>query len=104
MKRIVLTLCKHFPINHSFRQVFNLNTIKLSFSSMVNMTNLIKQHNARILKNEEHTKKEVKNMECKECKNTSEQLKESLNCATIITRCHLDTKHVNDTELSKYLR
>ena len=68
MKRIVLTLCKHFPINHSFRQVFNLNTIKLSFSSMVNMTNLIKQHNARILKNEEHTKKEVKNMECKECK------------------------------------
>ena len=32
------------------------------------MTNLIKQHNARVLKNEEHTKNEVKNMECKECK------------------------------------
>ena len=35
-------------------------------------------------------------------KNTLEHLKESLNCATIIRPCHLDTK--SDTELSKYLR
>ena len=45
------------------------------------MTNLIKQHSAKVLKNQE-------------VKNTSEQLKESLNCAKIITPCHLDTRNV----------
>ena len=45
---------KHFPRNHSFSKMFNLNTIKISYSSMKNMKNLIKQHNARVLKNQEH--------------------------------------------------
>ena len=33
---------KHFPRNHSFSKMFNLNTIKISYSSMKNMKNLIK--------------------------------------------------------------
>ena len=48
---------KDFPRNHSFRKIFNLNTIKISYSSMKNMKNLIKQHNARVLKNHEHSEK-----------------------------------------------
>ena len=48
---------KHFPRNHSFSKMFNLNTIKISYSSMKNMKNLVKQHNARVLKNQEHSKK-----------------------------------------------
>ena len=48
---------KHFPRNHSFRKIFNLNTIRISFSLMKTMKNLIKQHDARVLKNEEHSEK-----------------------------------------------
>ena len=71
--------------------------MKISYSSMVNMTNLSKQHNARLLKNQEHTEKSA----CKQIplltmnvKNTSEQLSESLNRATTITPCHLKTRRV----------
>ena len=38
---------RHFPRNHGFSKIFNLNTIKISYSSMKNMNNLIKQQNAR---------------------------------------------------------
>ena len=48
---------KHFPRNHRFSKIFNLNTIKISYSSMKNIKNLIKQHNARVLKNQEHSEK-----------------------------------------------
>ena len=50
---------KHFPRNHSFRKILNLNTIKISYTSMKNMKNLIKPHNARVLKNQEHTEKKI---------------------------------------------
>ena len=87
---------------------------------MVNMTNLIKQDNARVLKNQEHMGKRSYNCRVKDncpldgkylhkcivlcikqmslpikhIKSTSEQLKDSLNCATIITQFHLDTRRV----------
>ena len=73
---------------------------------MVNMTNLIKQHDARVLKNQEHTEKRLCNcrvnvlcikqmsLPTMNVKNTSEQLKKSLNYAKIITPCHLDTGNV----------
>ena len=40
---------KHFPRWHKLRKIFNLNTIKISYSSMPNVKNLIKQHNSKIL-------------------------------------------------------
>ena len=95
---------------------------------MVNMTNLNKQHNARSWKNKEHTEKrscnfEVKdncpldrkclckcivyqtnvitNNECKEYFETVEgKFKSHYNNHTMSFR---HKKHVNDTELSKYL-
>ena len=34
---------KHFPMSHKFNKIFNLNTITISYSSMPNVKNLIKQ-------------------------------------------------------------
>ena len=48
---------KHFSRNHTFSKIFNLNTIKISYSSMKNMKTFIKQHNARVLKNQEYSEK-----------------------------------------------
>ena len=57
---------KHFPRNHSFRKIFNINAIKTSYSSMKNMKNLIKQHNARVLKNQELSEKRSCNCRVKD--------------------------------------
>ena len=40
---------KHFTRQHHFFKVFNVNTLKLSYSCMPNMANIIKQSNARNL-------------------------------------------------------
>ena len=40
---------KHFPRHHRYSKIFNVNTIKISYSSMPNIGNIIKQHNAKIL-------------------------------------------------------
>ena len=39
----------HFSRSHLFNKVFNLNIIKISYSSMPNVKNLIKQHNPTIM-------------------------------------------------------
>ena len=84
---------------------------------MKNIKNLIKQHIARVLKNQEHSEKRSCSCRVKDncpldgkytnvlciklmslptvkVKNILEQVKENLNCATIITSCHLDTRSV----------
>ena len=40
---------KHFPRSHKLSKIFNLNTIKISYSSMPNEKNLIKQDSSKIL-------------------------------------------------------
>ena len=40
---------KHFPNHHRLHKIFNLITIKLSYSCMSNMSSFIKQHNRNIL-------------------------------------------------------
>ena len=40
---------KHFPRQHKFSQIFNSNTIKISYSCTTNMENIIKQHNSKVL-------------------------------------------------------
>ena len=44
---------KHFLRSHKFNKIFNLNTIKISYSSKPNVKNLIKQHNSKILSNDQ---------------------------------------------------
>ena len=40
---------KHFPCNNSFHNIFNKNTIKISYSCMRNISSLIASHNKSIL-------------------------------------------------------
>ena len=85
---------------------------------MKNMKNLIKLHNTKVLKNQEHSEKRSCNCRVKshcpldgkcvqkcvvyqanvatnnECKKVLEELKENLKCAIVIRPCHLDTKSV----------
>ena len=40
---------KHFPKNHQLYKVFNRNNVKVSYSCMPNIENVIKSHNQQIL-------------------------------------------------------
>ena len=119
---------KHFPRSHNFNKIFNLNTIAISYSSMPNVRNLIKQHNSKILGKDQDKiqrscncrikescplngkclhqcmvyKAEVTtNTTYKEYYGTSEEeFKSRYNNNTQSFR-HIS--HINDTELSKYL-
>ena len=42
-------LSKHFPASHRLSKIINKNTIKLSYSSMPNMANIIKSINNAVL-------------------------------------------------------
>ena len=66
---------KHFPRSHKFNKIFNLKTIKISYSSMLNVKNLIKQHNSKILSKED------------------EKIQRSCNCR-IKESCPLNGKHL----------
>ena len=40
---------KHFPVSHRLHKLFNRNTIKLSYSCLPNMENIISAHNKKLL-------------------------------------------------------
>ena len=42
---------RHFPRHHKFHKIFNSNTLKISYSCMTNIGNIIKQHNSNIMRN-----------------------------------------------------
>ena len=44
-----------FPKHHPFSKIFNRNTLKLSYSCMPNVENIISAHNKAILRKENHT-------------------------------------------------
>ena len=48
-KYFLALIDKHFPQNHKFYQIFNRNTIKVSYSCMPNMKSIIHSHNQHIL-------------------------------------------------------
>ena len=54
---------KHFPKHHPLHKIFNPNTVKLSYSWMSNMSNIIKQHNSNILSSP--TKTEERSCNCR---------------------------------------
>ena len=48
--KVFLRLVRNnFPWSYKFNKIFNLNTNKMSYSSIPNVKNLIKQHNLMIL-------------------------------------------------------
>ena len=51
--KIFLLLDKHFPEMHKFYKIFNRNNVKVSYSSMSNISSIIKFHNKKALSNDE---------------------------------------------------
>ena len=54
IEKVFLTpVTKHLPRSQKLSKIFNSNTIKISYSSMPNVKNLIKQHQLKILNKDE---------------------------------------------------
>ena len=57
---------KHFPPHHKFRPIFNKNNIKISYSCMPNIGDIIKGHNSKIIKsNSQKQQNEPKSCNCR---------------------------------------
>ena len=48
-RKFLALIEQHFPLNHELQHICNKNTLKLSYSCMNSMGNIIKSHNNRIL-------------------------------------------------------
>ena len=119
---------KHFPRSHKFNKIFNLNTIKISYSSMSNVKDLIKQHNPKILSNYQDKIQRPCNCRMKEsCPLNGKCLHQCMVCKAEVTTNTIYKEyygtpegqfksrytnhtesfrhiyHINDTELSKGL-
>ena len=55
-------LDKHFPRSHILRNLFNRNTVKVSYSCMENVAQIIKKHNQRI---SSHKEKPIPSCNCR---------------------------------------
>ena len=58
---------KHFPENHHLHKILNRKTVKLSYSCMPNMKNIIQNHNNKILKLERAAKEQPPNAKTCNC-------------------------------------
>ena len=119
---------KHFHRSHKLSKIFNLNSIKISYSSMPFVKNLIKQHNSKILNKDRDKIQRPCNCRIKECSplngkclhqcmiykaevSTNTSYKEYYGASegefksrhNIYTQSFRNISHINDTELSKYL-
>ena len=119
---------KHFVKDHKYYKIFNRNTLKLSYSCMTNVQNIIKGHNSKVLNAE--NKKEQRACNCRkkeqcpmngDCLTTCIIYKAEVNHSNIIqtyygqcegefksrynnhTSSFRNIKHRNDTELSKLI-
>ena len=54
-KTFLQLLRKHFPHEHRYARIINKNTVKLSYSCMPNVQNIMKQRNEQLLKEENNT-------------------------------------------------
>ena len=52
-KKFFLLLGKHFPKTHKVYKIFNRSNVKVSYSSMPNISSIIKSHNKKVLSNNE---------------------------------------------------
>ena len=66
-KELLNLLRVHFPTQHPFHRLFNRNTVKLSYSCMMNMNSIIKAHNTKVLKkNDTNQTEQGKSCNCRE--------------------------------------
>ena len=52
-KLFFLLLDKHLPMTHKFYNIFNRSNVSVSYSSMPNISSIIKSHNKKVLSNDE---------------------------------------------------
>ena len=52
-KQFLNLIHKHFPRHHKYNKIFNKNTVKISYSCMENMANILSKHNKQILNKSE---------------------------------------------------
>ncbi len=61
-KEFIKLIKKHFTLDHPFRSLFNKNNLKVSYSCMPNIENIIKGHNVKVLSDAE---KQERNCNCR---------------------------------------
>ena len=52
-KTFLHLISKHFPKKHKLHQIFNRNNVKVSYSCLPNVSNIIQSHNKKILSNKQ---------------------------------------------------
>ena len=57
-------LTRNFPVQHKYHKIFNKNTVKISYSCMPNIGNIIKSHNASIF-NIDKAQENLKECSCR---------------------------------------
>ena len=64
-------IIKHFPKGHKLNQIFNKNTLKVSYSCMRNMDTVIKSHNQRVIRQSATTPRDAAPTKCN-CRNKTQ--------------------------------
>ena len=90
-------LRKHFPKNHRYNKIFNKNNVKISYSCMPNMKQIINSHNKNILNVQNNTPNQ------KTCNCEKEPCPLNGNCLVRKVVYRADVKDLHDNTSKVYL-
>ena len=86
----------HFPAGHKLHKIFNRNTVKVSYSCMNNVKNIISKHNTRIIKK---SQPQVINTTSCNCRNKETcPLQNKCMSKDIVYKATISTCNTNDTK------
>ena len=64
-KQFLRTVDECFPRGHVLRPIFNRNTVKISYSCMPNIKNIVDAHNKKLLKRPNEATQQEKTCSCR---------------------------------------
>ena len=86
----------HFPAGHKLHKIFNRNTVKVSYSCMNNVKNIISKHNTRIIRK---SQPQVTNTTSCNCRNKETcPLQNKCMSKDIVYKATISTCNTNDTK------
>ena len=86
----------HFPAGHKLHKIFNRNTVKVSYSCMNNVKNIISKHNTRIIRK---SQPQVTNTTSCNCRNKETcPLQNKCMSNDIVYKAATSTCSTNDTK------
>ena len=86
----------HFPAGHKLHKIFNRNTVKVSYSCMNNVKNIISKHNTRIIRK---SQPQVTNTTSCNCRNKKTcPLQNKCMSKDIVYKATISTCNTNDTK------